>query len=337
MYRQAGFVAIFVVTWIIVPAMSPAWGWNSPGHIIVGLIAYDQMDSDTKAKAVALIRAHPRFRDHFQSFMPREVSRGDGHMQDEWLFAYAGTWPDVVRSANKAVNHQDVSEYSRPWWHFINQPIYLNDEERRKLEPELRVNRMREPPEKTDDANMNVVQAGKNSTRVVRDTSTPIASRSVHLCWLIHLVGDSHQPLHSSALYTTHRFRDGDHGGNFLEFEHDWDLHAFWDSQISTDEPYDTIRVLATDLRNNQELAAAGNQAARSLDVGTWIDEGHELAKQHVYSKEVLQKAADRDGHSHLGELDRPTSYKADAEMIAERRAVEAGYRLARLFEQLLD
>ena len=51
---------------------------------------------------------------------------------------------------------------------------------------------------------------------------------------------------------------------------------------------------------------------------------------KYGYTKEVLKKVADREGHSHLGPLDLPAKYKADAEEVAERRAIEAGYRAAK-------
>ena len=53
-------------------------------------------------------------------------------------------------------------------------------------------------------------------------------------------------------------------------------------------------------------------------------------------SEEVLEKVANREGHTHLGPLDLPESYKANAENIAERRAAEAGFRLAALLNQIL-
>jgi hypothetical protein len=318
-------------------ATSPAQAWNSPGHMTIALIAYAQLDDATRAKAVELIRAHPRFHDHFQSFMPREVSRGDVHDQDQWLFAFASTWPDLVRDAKGAVNHEDVRQYSRPWWHFIDLPIYLNDEDRRQLEHHLSVNLHRELPQDPDDENMNIVQALKNSTRIVRDASAPKETRSVHLCWILHLVGDSHQPLHSCALFTTHRFRGGDHGGNYLEIEHGWRLHGFWDDQISTEESFKVIRASADDMGQNRVLADAGRKAAATLEPDKWIDESFELATRNVYTKEVRQKVAAREGHSHLGPLDLPASYKSEAEAVSERRAVEAGYRLAATIQQMLQ
>src|SRR5262245_27905164 len=127
MPRLDRFVVRLVALTAICAATSPAWAWNSPGHMIVALIAFDQMDPATKTKAIALLRTHPRFDDHFQRVMRREsaVSRGDNRAQEEWLFAYAGTWPDVVREAKGAVNHEDVSRFNRPYWHYINEPIFL--------------------------------------------------------------------------------------------------------------------------------------------------------------------------------------------------------------------
>ena len=189
--------------------------WNSPGHIIIALIAYDQLSPATRTKAIELLRAHPRFREHFESAMPREVERADARDKDQWFFAHAATWPDQVRDSRGGVNHQDVTQYSRPFWHFINEPIYLNEDEQRLLQSEIRTNRRRDPPQDPDDTNMNIIQALKNSAHIVRDNTASKETRSVHLCWVMHLAGDSHQPMHSAALYTTHRYRGGDRGGNY--------------------------------------------------------------------------------------------------------------------------
>jgi hypothetical protein len=313
-----------------------ALAWNSAGHMIIALVAYDEMSDAAKTKAIELLRAHPRFDAHFERLMPREVSRGNDAEKAQWFFAHAGTWPDLVRSPSSTVDRQDVSRFSRPYWHYINQPIFLNDAERHELESGLRLYVNRQPPQDPDESSMNVIQAVKNSSRIVGDANAPTENRSVHLCWLIHLVGDSHQPLHSAALYTANRFPGGDHGGNYLEIEHDWKLHAFWDDQVCSEEPYETIRSLAADVRKNVKKSAAGRKAAASIDIENWIDESHQFAKRYAYSEEVLKKVADREGHTHLGPLDLSPEYKANAESLSERRATEAAYRLAKLLEQLL-
>jgi hypothetical protein len=314
-----------------------ARAWNSPGHMIVALVAYEQMSDATRAKANELLRAHPRFEPHFERLMPREVTRESDEVKAKWRFAHAGTWPDLVRDTAATVDREDVNRFNRPYWHYINKAIFLSDAERAKLEPNLKLYDNPNPPDDRDDPSMNIVQAVKNSSRIVSDPSAPADMRAVHLCWLVHLAGDSHQPLHACSLYTSNRFPRGDKGGNELEAEHEWKLHAFWDSQVCTQEAFETLQILAANLTKDDKKAAAGKNAAASTDIETWINESNAFAKRFAYTPEVLQKIADRESHTHLGPLDVSDAYKADAESLAERRATEAGYRLAALLEQLLN
>lgn len=338
---------------------SVALAWNSPGHMIIALVAYDQMDDATKKEALALLHAHPRYEDHFERAQRRAVEKGTDAEKDQWLFAYAATWSDVVRtpsgsggrgggggggeggggggrSTGAVVTRDDVDAYSRPWWHFIDEPVYLSEAEEQKLASTITVNRNRDVPAKEDDPDMNVIQAIKYSAHIVGDKSAPAEKRSVHLCWLLHLVGDSHQPLHSSALFTSHRYPEGDHGGNYLSYNHQFPLHSYWDGVIANEESYETVRRLAHDLSQNVELAAAGEKAASQLDAGAWIDEGHALAKKYVYTPDVMKKIAGREGHTHLGDLNPSPQYEADAENVSEQQAVVAAHRLAKLLQQLL-
>jgi hypothetical protein len=317
--------------------VSTAMAWNSPGHMIVGIVAYEEMNDAAKAKALELLRAHPRFEAHFERVMPRDVSRLSDADKQQWYFAHAGTWPDLVRSAARTVDREDVNRFSRPFWHYINQPVFLNAADRRQLEPQLKIYVNRKPPDALDEENMNVIQAVKNSMRIVGNTNAPAADRAVHICWLAHLAGDSHQPLHSAALYTSRRFPAGDKGGNDLQIEHDWKLHGFWDEQVCTEQTFATLQTLARNLRANPKKAEAGRKAAaESIEIDKWIDESFEIANRYVYTPEVLQKVAAREDHTHLGPLNVSPEYHTNAETVAERRAVEAGYRLARLLESLL-
>jgi hypothetical protein len=317
-------------------AAMPAGAWNASGHMIVALIAYEQMADATRTKANGLLRAHPRFEAHFERKMPRYLAQEDDERKSKWHFAHAGTWPDLVREAKDTVDREDVNRFNRPYWHYINMPIFLSDAERRELEPRLRLYVNRQPPDDPDDSGMNIVQAVKSSARVVGNVNASADRRAVHLCWLIHLAGDSHQPLHAGSLYTLNRFPRGDEGGNQLEIEHDWKLHAFWDSQVSTQDDFGTLQTLAGNLMKNEKMAAEGQKAAQSIDIETWIDESHELAKRYAYTNEVLQKIAAREDHLHLGPLDLSSAYRTEAESLAERRAIEAGYRLGKMLNELL-
>lgn len=314
----------------------PASAWNSSGHMLIALMAFERMDDAARTKALDLLRAHPRFAEHFERVMPKDVARTTASDKDRWYFAHAAAWPDMVRDTRGGVTRADVDRYSRPWWHFINDPIYLSAAEERQLASQARFNLHREPPTGGDDENMNIIQAVKNSAKIVRNEHAAKAQRAVHLCWLLHLAGDSHQPLHAVTLVTPHRFPKGDHGGNNLEIEHGWKLHAFWDDQVSNDDDFSTLMRLSAVLAQNPELTAAGEQAEDSLDIGDWMDESRELAIKFAYTPEVMNKVAEREGHSHLGPLYLSEQYRADAERLSERRAVEAAHRLAKLLAELL-
>lgn len=59
------------------------------------------------------------------------------------------------------------------------------------------------------------------------------AERALFARYLIHMVGDIHQPLHSVALYN-HTFTKGDAGGNLLKLtilnKTVQNFHSFWDA-----------------------------------------------------------------------------------------------------------
>lgn len=333
--RNAALIVVALAAWCVM-AGERAAAWNSAGHEIIAIVAYDHMDPAAQAKALDLLRRHPRFEQHFRDAMPYELRKAAPAEQDLWTFAYAATWPDVVRSVSDRVSRDDVNRYNRPNWHYVNEPVFLNEADERALRPTLTFNRDRVPPADRDFRDMNIIQALKNSTRILGDPSAAAELRAVHLCWLLHLGGDAHQPMHSSALVTSGRYPEGDHGGNYLHYQHDYPLHAFWDNVLSSEESYDVVRRSAAMLQQNQKLAAAGAQAASALDPGAWIDEGCLLAKQYAYSPEVVAKIARRENHPHLGDLNPSPQYEIDAENVAEQQGVNAGHRLAALLEQLL-
>lgn len=57
--------------------------------------------------------------------------------------------------------------------------------------------------------------------------------KSMALRLIIHIVGDMHQPLHSSCMYSQ-RFPNGDRGGNDFKINYQdyHELHALWDAGV---------------------------------------------------------------------------------------------------------
>jgi len=137
------------------------------------------------------------------------------------------------------------------------------------------------------------------------------------LPWLLHLVADLHQPLHVG--------KHGDEGGNRVEIENPFNgrlpftsLHAYWDDLPGP--PWLRGRRLDESAARLTELhpqPAQGNPA-------TWRAESHRL----------LAGAYPATAGSLLPIV--TEEFQQTSKQTAERRIVEAGYRLGRLLNDLL-
>ena len=104
---------------------------------------------------------------------------------------------------------------------------------------------------------MNILTAMAENERIVKNETDP-ARKAIALAWLFHLVGDIHQPLHVSQIFTLD-YPNGDRGGNEIcvrvtQFGQPMDLHRFWDGVITSSQNLTRLRNEATALRNRQEF-----------------------------------------------------------------------------------
>ena len=136
------------------------------------------------------------------------------------------------------------------------------------------------------------------------------------LPWLIHLVADLHQPLHVG--------RHGDEGGNQLAIENPFNprlpftnLHTYWDDLPGP--PW----LRGQRLEKNAARLIEDFPAPTQGDVRQWRDESHRLLGE-VYPKASgsLLPIVDED-------------FRRRSREIANRRLVDAGYRLGRLLESI--
>jgi len=129
------------------------------------------------------------------------AQRGVAAILGDESLAQAATWPDEIRS-------DPAWDKAKPW-HFVD----LDDGETYATTA------------KSPDGD--VVEAIGRFTRVLRDPQAPAAEKVVALRFLVHFVGDVHQPLHAG--------RRADHGGNTIKvswFNEGTNLHSVWDDKI---------------------------------------------------------------------------------------------------------
>lgn len=108
-----------------------------------------------------------------------------------------------------------------------------------------------------------IVQALLYFEAQLRDKETPHERRVLALKWLVHLVGDLHQPLHVG--------RSCDRGGNSVEvlwFDKKTNLHKVWDSEFINDE-----ELSYTEYADFLDKDQAGSSGLAAGSYSDWADE----------------------------------------------------------------
>jgi hypothetical protein len=309
---------------------SQALAWSEAGHKIVGSIAYRQLTAEQQTKLVAILKKHPRWDEDFKSKMPEELTAEAE--QNEWIFQQAAVWPDIARGFQGEAR----KEFTRGPWHYIDLPTFLTPEDRTALEGTLKENISLDPPE-SEQENMNVVQTLRLARRLLADKSTPDDKKAVMLCWIMHDVGDIHQPLHSTALYSQNLFPTGDRGGNSIKTDQRQNLHAVWDQFLGVRAPFRTAHNRAIKVGNDPELSRIGTDAATTLDEKVWLDESHDFAESTVYDSEVTGFLRGYVSEKEAPPIHLTERYLKTGGNLAERRVVQAGYRLGAVLKTIAD
>jgi S1/P1 Nuclease len=334
---------------ILLITPNPARAWHNRGHMAVARIAWQQLVHDgLDRQAIHFLNSHPH-RDLFLAAdRPEEID------QDEWLFVQAACWSDWVRrpiapgldeSSAKLISE----EFNKPVWHYINLPYVHPAEKGTFDESALRAAILE--PEFDDLGNPRHVLAAikYNLQRIERPESTS-QERGVAICWVLHLVGDLHQPLHAVGLIASRGTLpseeflppSGDQGGNRLAIRATADdlaampLHTWWDARLMADLPYATVRGRVLGWLNDPKLSRRSFSAAlekkQPLD---WADESNALARSAVYvDRGEFLKAQPlplKYMRTELEGMQAPivsTEYQTRADAVAQERMLLAGYRL---------
>lgn len=161
--------------------------------------------------------------------------------------------------------------------------------------------------------------------QTLKSTTASHNVKSYDLVWLLHLVGDVHQPLHATSRFDQLQ-TEGDEGGNLVAIcwapctKHER-LHLFWDDIVGTSKKP------ATAIHNANALPPADPQLASISDETTWIEESFKAAQAQVYVSPIAVG---------LGPYVLDDAYKAAAQELAAQRIALAGIRLANLLNDAL-
>jgi hypothetical protein len=307
-----------------------AAAWNEAGHHIVGRTAFALLSPARQAQVLALLRQHPAFDRHFLGCMPVAVWQADAAAKDQWFVGHSGHWPDLVRGAEPIVTAQETALYDRPLWHYIDLPLFLDPEDEGAVDLGD-VNVSFALVADADEATLNAPQAIALHTERLRAAATSPADRAVSLCWLVHLVGDVHQPCHAASLYSRTQFPESDNGGGLIPVGQRT-LHGVWDAALlqRTDQA-----MIAAKVERLRPLAEKVGDAAQATPE-QWIRESHELARDLVYAPEVRDAIRGWPAEGERPPLELSLAYMNRLRQTATERAALAAARLAALLDDAL-
>ena len=301
---------------------APSQAWFDMGHMEVAAIAWNTMNPAAQAEASRLLRLNPSY-GKWVAKIPGERQA----KQDQLVFVRAATWADDIKdddtyqdranqpSAAGVTRNDGYDRMMHRYWHYYDQSFSVDETPRTAAEA---------PNARTQ------ILAFRMMLKVLAETPKGLDAvdqiKSFDLSWLLHLVGDVHQPLHAITR-VTHAEPEGDGGGNGVtvtcgaECTTLRNLHLFWDGHIGAKaEPWDAIAAAET-------LARADPARAAILDEEVWFKESFDIAREHVYAGPI---------GIGTGPFALDQDYMNMVARISHERIALAGARLGNLLNELL-
>ncbi len=307
----------FLAIVLLLPSSLLAWG--PIGHMTVAYVAYQQLSPGTKNRVRELLKLNPDYA-NWEKQVPAGASSDD---HDRMIFMMASVWADDIKgesqysddgsengnvpggpASSQNLGYSDLLRHK--YWHFIDLPFSPDNTAL--------------PPIPAPNAQTQI-----DAFREVISSAQPDSLKSYDLVWLLHLVGDIHQPLHA-ATRVTQAHPKGDAGGNFVKLFGDaaTNLHSYWDDLAGSDCKFCNDKSQCVNRASviGKSLAPAPNKAAKNIETASWVRESFDLTKSDVYRDPI-------------GVADQPftivpgSRYDADAVASARKRIALAGARLA--------
>lgn len=280
--------------------------------MIVAAIAYDELSKEERDQLEVILHDHAKY----PAWKKAYPAVGIPELPlPKFVAMLASLYPDEIR------NYDNPETFSE--WHYVDYPL---------LPPDFP---MKPRPVPGDDL---LTGLAKSADAVMKLTSKyDTRTRAKMLSFLLHLVGDAHQPLHCETLFNADFAEpDGDRGGNKAWVKAPGGsavkLHAFWDQLFGPGPalyqlPPMTMILAASHQAN--ELAPVFPreklpELATHATPESWTLESRELVINEVWRHGKLSYGLTE---GTAGEL--PADYEGKAHEIARRRVVLAGRRLA--------
>jgi hypothetical protein len=265
---------------------TPALAWWEYGHETVAEIARANVTPKTRAAIAALLRHAPEMA---TPTCPLKT------IED------ASVWPDCIKELKDRFSYQ----YN---WHYQNVDICKPFDVKAAC----------------PDGNCVSAQIDRNA-RLLKDRTLPPRERLMALAFLVHFVGDLHQPMHAGDNH--------DLGGNRVKTDYGivenprLNLHSIWDgylSERSISQPPSLVRVYSPE--EKAEMAAGTTE--------DWSRESWEISRDKAYApvRDGQPCRPDSEMRGKLGEEEIEALVP-----VVRKQIARGGLRLARLLDAALD
>ena len=275
--------------------MSLTTAWHPTGHFLTALIAQ-----------IELQKTNPEL---FKTLESIVSVLSPFTAENEHKFVECAEFPDDIKYQNwKAFDS----------WHFLDHYFFSG------VEPKIM-------PENKENIVWAMVKAIQNLNTNKPSKIDQRLGKSFSLRYLIHLIGDIHQPLHSASRVTK-ELPDGDAGGNLFKIKvpQAYDLHTFWDlclkqyTEVRTPIDKDKFAYLmekATEIMTEFPRDKFKDKLA-DTKFENWALDGFELAKSVVYDS--------------IEENEKPSQEYIDRGFkVVKQQLALGGYRLADVLGRL--
>jgi hypothetical protein len=305
----------------------------------VAMIAWRNLPASARSKITELLKNHPAYSDWRVGSLPQVEA-------EAYRFCQAATWPDAIRDPSNPFHREN-----KPPDHYVDLPHSVNGY---PIPP----GHSKEEVLKSE----NILRRMQNCVDGLKSDAVSPAEKAKLLCWLLHLWGDVHQPLHCATQFSA-RFPKGDKGGNLVLVARAATrvprpanpreplrlprLHTFWDEVLGPDD--DLKEAGESGLKSNFErvqsaAALCGATTREDLrdrlakkDPLAWVEDGFEKAVVDAYVDDHLEYVTEDEWKADPALLipGLPEEYQKKAKELGQRRIALAGYRLADALEIL--
>ncbi len=292
---------------------SVAYAWHDTGHKVIAKIAWENMTPAARQRAVTLLLAAPPDADLDSLFLQDARPLPQRELE---FFQAASTWADIVRDRDFPERQR---KYHRSSWHYVNLFWEQNDP--------------KQPPKDRPDlkpAPENLVERLHYFGGLLQNAASDSSEKAIALAWVLHLVGDLHNPLHCAARVSAAE-PEGDRGGNLFKLDSESNLHSYWDGifdAVVTRKPNESDQDYIDGIAAMAMKRYPKNKHESKMQAGkydAWAREGLTQAQRVVYASELQRNAAP------------PRSYRERTYETAEAAVALAGYRLAGVLNRLLQ